>query len=165
MGITPAGVQCGLFENISLSNSATASIDSESDTSVGTGNVTLENVYYDSRVDVVQRLIGPFYYLHQNWAREDRWWVGASGYPITFDHSSLHCAPHAPGACIRDSGGNVTVSNDDIAYGAGVQPDTELVYEAINGAHLTFQSTPSLPPRVVHLATLTRPRASRSGSP
>jgi len=135
-GMTPAEVVDSTFDHIYLYQSATRSIDFESDIAgQGAGSDHFNNVVASHGINMVETLKGPITFDHT--AMTGRFFLTESqGQAVTYENGSFLCERRAPGSCVEVKVGALTVTNTTLSYLAGHQPVTEVGYQADPGAQV-----------------------------
>ena len=124
------------FSNIYLYQSATRSIDFESDIkNQGSGNDTFNNVVASHGINMVEALKGPITFDHT--AMNGRFYLTESqGQDVTYENGSFECNRHAPGSCVNVRVGALNVTNTTLSYRPGTERVTEIGYHSYPGAQV-----------------------------
>jgi outer membrane biosynthesis protein TonB len=136
VGLTPAEVVDSTFSNIYLYQSATRSIDFESDIKgQGSGNDVFNNVVASHGINMVEALKGPITFDHT--ANNGRFYLTeAQNQNVTYENGSFECNRHAPGSCVNVKVGALNVINTTLGYRPGTEHITEVGYHAYPGAQV-----------------------------
>jgi hypothetical protein len=136
VGLTPAEVVDSTFSNIYLYESATRSIDFESDIkNQGSGGDTFNNVVASHGINMVEALKGPITFNHV--AMTGRFFLTeAQSQDVTYENGSFMCDRHAPGSCVNVKVGALNVTGTTLSYIPGSAHITELGYHAYPGAQV-----------------------------
>jgi len=143
-GVTPAFVDGATFSHVDIVSQADSAWDFESDLpTMGTGNITISDSTWRGRVNLIEPLIGPLTFDHDN-ASGSLLFDDGTNQPITVSHSTLLLPANDwgdPVAGIVLHNGTLTLSHDVLGREPSRKPPTGPAWHVAGTGHLTFNDT------------------------
>lgn len=146
-GVTLAEVSHATFTNIKVISPADDGFDFESDEAeLGSGNIAISDCTFQGGFNVAEPLSGPVTVTGCTGAEWIEFFDHNSDQPVTFSNGTFECQVRAPISCIRQHGGQLTLSHMLLSRHPSKEVMTEPAWSVVNDGHLWLLDTTVIGP-------------------